>query len=194
MWALETPDIINSYSYTGVVPGTVEIYSESGFNTDGVLLGIAGGVGIATEDFLAVLNNIELDNLGLATRRPVTAYVISNTITRTGFDVDVSDIVNIDAIDQPGLTGDIQTALDEYFLGVEPYILGLSVAVKNDVLSKNTIISIIQQIVAAAGGIFTTATFGETGDLPGGAIDSYNVAGVIRGEKAKLVNLTVNYI
>jgi uncharacterized phage protein gp47/JayE len=176
-WGEEVAGIINVYPYTGDCPGTVDLYSEATPESSGNPDGIP-----TAAQLQAVLDSVELDQDGLPTRRPANAFVNSFAITRTGFDVSVTG-VNVDNLAQ--VESDITDAVTEYFAKAEPFIQGLTIFPRRDRLTRSAIIGLVEDIVTAAGGTFTTATFNVTGSP--GTIELYQLG---QGEKAKLVDIT----
>ena len=179
LWGEETAGIINVYPYTGDCPGTVDLYSEATVASSGS----ADGIPTAAQ-LQAVLDSVELDQDGLPTRRPANAFINSFAITRTGFDVTVTG-VNVDNLAQ--VESDITDAVTEYFTNAEPFIQGLSVFPRRDRLTSSALIGLVEDIVTAAGGSFTTAAFNVTG--ASGVLTVYSLG---QGEKAKRAN--INFI
>ena len=179
LWGEETAGIINCYPYTSTNPGQVDVYVEATPESSGNPDGIP-----TLAQLQAVLNSIELDQSNLATRRPANALANTFAITRTGFDVRVVGLV---ADDLAQVRADIEAALTDYFLAREPYITGLSVPPRNDRITKASALAVIDDVVAASGGIFTNAYIYLTGTT---ALTDLYALGV--GEKAKLV--TVSYV
>lgn len=176
-WGEETAGIVNCYPYTSANPGQVDIYVEatpaSSGNPDGIP---------TLAQLQAVLSSIELDLGGLATRRPANALANTFAITRTGFDVRVIGLT-VDNLAQ--VKADIEASLTDYFLAREPYIIGLSVPPRNDRITKAAALAVIDDVVAASGGIFTNAYVYLTGTT---TLTDLYALGV--GEKAKLVSVT----
>jgi len=177
IWGEEVPGIINVYPYTSPVPGEVDVYSEATPESSG------NPDGIPTQAQLdAVKEAIEYDENGLATRRPITALVNSLPITRTGFDVTVTDL----QVTNPAeVEAEIEESLTAYFLERAPFVDGLTVPPRVDKISINTIIGIIDDSVNSRNGTFTGATFKKTLDIVN--LEIYLLA---EGEKSKLVNLS----
>lgn len=178
-WGEETAGIVNCYPYTSANPGQVDVYVEATPESSGSPDGIP-----TLAQLQAVLDSIELDQSGLATRRPANALVNTFAITRTGFDVRVIGLV---ADDLAQVRSDIEAALTDYFLSREPFIVGLSVPPRNDRITKAAALATIDDVVAASGGIFTNAYIYLTGTTA--LTDLYSLG---TGEKAKLV--TVGYV
>ena len=175
-WGEEVAGIINVYPYTGD-PGQVDVYSEATVASSGSADGIP-----TVAQLQAVLDSINYDNNGLANRRNANAFVNSLPITRTSFDVTVTGISGVD--DLAVVQSDVTTALTEYFTAVEPFIAGLSIPPRLDQITRTRVSAIVEDIVTAANGTFTSAIFFETG-IPG-ALASYVVG---EGEKAKITNV-----
>lgn len=176
LWGEEAAGIINVYPYTGD-PGEVDVYSEATVASSGSPDGIP-----TAAQLQSVLDLINLDGNGLASRRNANAFVNSLPITRTGFDVTVTGISGVD--DLAVVQADVTAALTEYFLSVEPFIAGLTIPPRNDQITRTRVSAIVEDIVTAAGGTFTGATFAETGI--GGSLATYILG---EGEKAKATSV-----
>ena len=105
----------------------------------------------------AVLDLINFDSNGLANRRPANAFVNSYPIVRVSFDITVTGITGVDDVGQ--VQDDVTQAVTEYFLSVEPFIEGLSVPPRTDNITRTRVSAIVEDIVTADGGTFTSATF-----------------------------------
>lgn len=172
-WGEEAAGIINVYPYTGE-PGQVDVYSEATVASSG------SEDGIPTDAQLqAVLDIINADNNGLANRRNANTFVNSYPITRTAFTVNVTGITGVDDLGQ--VQDDVETSLTEYFATIEPFISGLSVLPRKDQITRTRVSAYVEDIVTAAGGTFTAATFQVTG--VSGNLSAYIVG---EGEKAKV--------
>lgn len=172
-WGETVPGVINVYPYTGADPGTVDVYSEATVASSGSADGIPTAPQLA-----AVLAAINFDDAGLASRRPANAFVYSNAITRTHFDIEVEDLA--DVLDPVQVQTDIEAAVLSYFAAGEPYINGLTVPPRRDRLTRSGLIGVVEDIVTAANGTFTTARFEVTGS--GTPLELYTLG---RGEKAR---------
>lgn len=171
-WGEEAAGIINVYPYTGA-PGEVDVYSEATVASSGSVDGIP-----TVAQLQAVLDLVNLDDSGLASRRNANAFVNSYPIARTSFDATVTGIAGVTDLAQ--VQADVTTAIKEYFLSVEPFIAGLSIPPRRDQITRTRLSAIVEDIVTAAGGTFTSAVFFETGS-PG----STTVYVLGEGEKAK---------
>lgn len=171
-WGEETAGIVNIYPYTSTKPGEVDVFAEATVASSGNADGIPTGTQLA-----AVAALIELDENGLATRRPAGAFVNTFAITRIGFDVVVSEIQQVDNLSQ--VQADVTTALTEHFLAAEPFVPGLTIPPRKDSLTQTSVAAIVEDIVSAAGGFFSGATLSQSSVQV-----SIFVLG--EGEKAKL--------
>ena len=171
-WGEEAAGILNVYPYTGD-PGEVDVYSEATFASSGSADGIP-----TLAQLQAVLDIINLDANGLASRRNANAFVNSYPITRTGFAVSVQGIAGVSDLGQ--VQTDVTAAVQEYYRAAEPFIPGLSIPPRRDQITRTRLSAIVEDIVTAAGGTFTGASFhvvGTPGNLP--------VYVLGEGEKAK---------
>lgn len=171
-WGEEAAGVRSVYPYTSACPGQVEIYVESATEPDGIP---------TAAQIQAALDLIELDQNGLATRRPIGALVNGFPIARLAFDVRVL------GVSVPGdlatVRDQIEAALTDYFLSREPYIVGLSVGARTDRVTATAVGGVVDDVVGAAGGVFTTLQVTRNG------VDaSVYILGI--GEKAKLGALT----
>ena len=174
IWGGEVAGIINIYPYTGD-PGEVDVYAESSTEADG----------IPTQGQLdAVAEAIELDDSGLASRRPANAFINVLAITRTEFDTTVSGLT-VDNLAQ--VQSDIGDALGAFYLAAEPFVDGLTIPPRKDRITRSALIGIVEDIVTAANGTFTTVIFNKTGI--GGSAEIYILQ---EGEKAK--SQTVSFV
>lgn len=174
IWGEEVAGIINIYPYTRD-PGEVDVYAESSTEADGM----------PTQAQLdAVADSIELDESGLASRRPANAFVNVLAITRTAFDTTVSGLV-VDNMAQ--VQADVESAIVSFYLAAEPFVDGLTIPPRKDRITRSALIGIVEDIVTAANGTFTTVIFNKTGI--GGSAEIYILQ---EGEKAK--SQTVSFI
>ena len=176
-WGEEAAGIINVYPYTGD-PGQVNVYCEATVASSGS----ADGIPTAAQ-LTSVLDLINYDVDGLASRRNANAFVNALAIARTGFDVTVTGITGV--ADLATVQADITTAVEEYFLSVEPFIAGLSVPPRNDTITRTKISAIVEDIVTAANGTFTSVSFVVT--TTSVLLNSYILG---EGEKAKASNVS----
>ena len=154
-WGEEPAGILNVYPYTSDCPGQVDVYVEATVASSGNADGIP-----TPAQLQEVLNSIELDSSGLATRRPANALVNAFPIDRLPFVVTVTALT-VENLAQVQV--DITTALEEYFLGREPYIVGLSIPPRRDRITRTGVDGVIDDIVTAAGGIFGGSIITQNG-------------------------------
>jgi len=170
-WAELVEGIVNAYPYTGD-PGTVEVYSEATPESSGDPDGIPTAPQLA-----AVLASIEVNEAGLATRRPVSSFVYSLPITRTAFEV---TIVDLQAPDLPTLKTKVEEALTQYFLSREPYVAGLSLGKRRDRITNAAVAGAVQDVASAYSGVFQSVSMRAVGNP---VVLMYSLD---KGEKAKL--------
>lgn len=169
-WAEETPNVINAYPYSGTLPSEVFVYIEVDNQTDGIP---------TSPQIAAALNYITYDPVtGDQDRKPVTADVTTLAIIRSAYDVEIIGL----APNTTEIRNAIETALANYFLGREPYILGLSIN-RFDQITDSEVTAIAINTASAKGAIFTGLNL-EKGGSPV-VIDTLG-----DGEKAKLGVLT----
>lgn len=154
LWAEEVPGIVHAYPYRGA-PGVVDVYIEADETSSGSADGIPTGAQLA-----AVLANINLDQAGVATRRPVSAAPNVLPISRTGVDITIS---GLSVSDMDTVKDEIQAGADEHLRSREPFIVGLSVLPRLDRVTIAALGGIIDGIVAAAGGTITAVSFSVSG-------------------------------
>ena len=175
LWGEETAGIIAVYPYTSDCPGQVDVYCEATVASSGSADGIPTGAQLQ-----AVLDSINLDDSGLASRRPANALANTFAITRTGFDVEVNGLL----VDNPAtVQANITTAVEEYFTDREPFIEGLSVLPRRDRITRSGVSGVIDDIVSAAGGVFNSVVVKQATVV----VDIYSL-GI--GEKSKASTVT----
>lgn len=111
--------------------------------------------GIPTQQILDdVKEYIEGDEDGMAWRRPVNSYVTTYPISLVDFDVTIGAITPDNA--------DTRTAIEEginsYFAAREPWITGLSVLPRIDIIASAEVAGIVARIAASKGAITTGVT------------------------------------
>lgn len=175
IWGEEVAGVLNVYPYTSDCPGQVDVYVEATEASSGSPDGIP-----TPAQLQAVLDAIELDQNGLASRRPANALANTFPIVRTGFDVRVTGLL-VDNLAQ--VQEDITAAVEEYFLTREPFTDGLSVLPRRDRVTRSAVGGVVDDIVSAAGGIFSSVILTQ---------NSVNIElyGLGIGEKAKASAVT----
>lgn len=168
-WSEEVAGIVHAYPYAGD-PGEVDVYVEASEASSGS----ADGIPTAAQ-LDEVADSIELEESGLATRRPVNAAVNVLAITRAEFDVEVTGLDP----DTTETRDAIEEGVDEYLRSREPFIVGLSRLPREDRITEAAVGGIVDGVVSADG-----ATVSSIALTPG---PSYTLG---PGEKAKLGTLT----
>lgn len=176
-WGEEAPGIINVYPYTGA-PGQVDVYAEATVASSGSPDGIP-----TAAQLQSVLDLINLDSAGLASRRNANAFANVFPITRTGLEVLVTGISGVG--DLAAVQADITTAITEYLLSAEPFIVGVSVLPRRDQITRTRISALVEDITTAAGGTFISAVFNVLG-----APTKLSIYTLGEGEKAKADSVT----
>ncbi len=174
LWAKDVAGIINVYPYTSVAcPGQVEVYVEATEASSGSADGIPTVAQLA-----AVLASIQKDVDGLASRRPATSLVNVFPIVRKEFTVQV---LGLSAANASIVQADVTAAVQEHFLSRGPFIDGLTPSPRRDRISRSTVASVVDEVVASAGGVVANALLFD--DMSS-VTDLYTLGD---GEKAKAV-------
>lgn len=177
-WGEEVTGIINVYPYTSVYPGQIDVYAEATVESSGDPDGIP-----TTAQLEAVLLSIRTSNAaGINDRQPANALVNAFPIARTGFEVEVHDLVS-EALAEVKVQ--IDAALAEYFLDRAPYISGLSIPPRKDRITNSSVSGTVEDVTAAFNSTFSHVVLKQSSlEIP-----EYFLA---EGEKSKL--LSVSYI
>ncbi len=178
-WAESVPGIIKVYPYAGL-PGQVDVYCEADEASSGSPDGILTGAQIT-----AVQNAIELNDAGTgkATRRPVGAAVTVYSITRKGFDVQISAL----SPDTSEARDAISEGVDEHLRSREPFIVGLSALPRTDHITQAALSGVVDAIASAKGSTISGVEL---------LIDGVSKPGytLTKGEKAKLNSGSPTYV
>lgn len=174
VWGSEVDGVANIYPYTSDLPGEVDVFVEA-------VTTVSNPDGLASGALLtAVFDAIELDDNGLATRRPANAAVKTLSIFRTGYAVTVE---GFNAADPATVQADIATALDQYFRAREPFIDGLSVFPRQDRITQGSVAGVVSDVAAESGATVGLVTlFIGAAEIIADTLD--------RGQKAKLDTVT----
>lgn len=175
-WARERPNIEKGYTYSGTVPGRVELYITASDQPDKVPT--AAQIQDVYDYIQGDIDGEQripiwaLDQLPDTTDRfEVLASTPTDFITTiTGLSPDTAEN-----------RSSIENALNEYYGIIEPFIKGLSL-VNNGTITINALISVIQQEIEILGlDGFTSVSF-ATAAAPGTPLTEYPVG---KGERAK---------
>jgi len=166
-WAKTVDGITSVYPYKGD-PGIVQVYVAAAAETNGIP---------TASQLTAVEVAIELDDGGLASRRPISSFVVVNPIYRTAFTAVVNGLTVTD--DQADVEDQIETAIEAYFASREPYVHGLTLDSRKDRITATAVASAAQDVVDAYNGIISSVTVAEGGD-------SIIVRALGMGEKASV--------
>ena len=187
IWASEVPGVLNVYPYNdkeqpgGVllyVSGISDVYTDR--IPDGGLLKKVGEA--CTYD----------PETGKATRKPLTAmldpknddsYSNVKSVTVAVFDVVITGVSGIIPADFAQV---VKPSLQNYFLDRDLYIRGLSDDNnRTNIISKNHVITVVNQIAVSVKAVFETAEIRKNGDVT--ALYTLD-----NGELAKLGTLTID--
>lgn len=171
LWGEEVEGILAIFPYTGD-PGEVDVFVEATIASSGS----ADGIPTAAQ-LQAVDDAIQLDDAGLASRRPSNAAVNVLPITRTGYDVVVT------GLSDATIESDIEAGIDEHLRSLEPFIVGLSRLPRKDRVFQSAVACVAQDTASASGASITSVRLEKGGvEIP---VDTLG-----EGEKAKLENIT----
>jgi hypothetical protein len=187
-WAMAVQGVKNAYPYSGwdhedilnSRSGCVFVFIESTTDTDG----IPPVGGALLQAVYAAINQSED---GLANRRPINAYsdlTFIRPISRQAFDVTITGLIDINGDQMADTMEAIEDGLTQYLLDREPYITGLNVMPRKDVISLPALGGIAMDIAGSNGGYFEEITI-ELDGLP--MTEPYTL---LEGQKAKLGTLT----
>lgn len=173
-WSMEVPGIIDALPYAAN-PGVVFVAVEASLASSGSADGFPTG-----SQLTAVADSIVLDQSGLASRLPIGAGLQVASISRQTVDF---TIAGLQAVDLAALKIQIEDGLEEYLRSRSPYIVGLSIPPRADIVSQSQAGGIVSDIVNAVNGSFTAFTM----TMSGNPLTTYYLE---MGEKAKLGNVS----
>lgn len=188
-WAQEQEGVKRAYPYSGLpltdpgYPGsppdrTVYIEAQASIDPDGIA---PTSLLDDTKDTIITdpVTGLHREPLGLTS---ATLYVES--ITRTSFFTQISNAAFVTGTEAQ-VKADISTAVDAYFLSLEPFVDGLDIeADRNDKITDLSLSKVIQAVLEANGASAEEVAFG---DAPGAFFPSYQLG---QGEKAKNGGIT----
>ena len=187
IWSYDAPGVLQTYPYNGEdSPGDVEIYVAG--NTDVYPDRVPG-----RELCVAVGEACTYDpETGIADRKPLTAildpdyngtYRNIQPVSIVTVDVYVTDV---DGVDVSDFGAAYKSVCDDYLLGREPYIRGLSDENnKTNSIQKNTLIALANSVATSLKAQFGTVTM----NIDNVQVDNYNLD---RGELSALGHLYIN--
>jgi uncharacterized phage protein gp47/JayE len=174
-WAEEVEGIIHAYPYTADDPGQVDVYCEASTASCG------DEDGIPTADQLtAVYNSILYDDSGAQTRKPANDAVNVYPITRTAFDVEITGLDTLQAMESEAtIKANLAEALDEYLRNLEPYIEGVTTLPRRDRVTQGGVAAVVESVLNAVGASCDSIALQEEEvEISGRSLE--------HGEKAKL--------
>jgi uncharacterized phage protein gp47/JayE len=173
-WAQDVVGVKNAYPYSGGTfsgsgAGHVDVYIEASTGTDG----------IPTQGLLDdVLEAINYDVEGIANRRPLNDYVNVLPISRVEFVVRIGNLVN----STPEAIAAIEAGLESYFVDRAPFILGLTVLPRKDIVSIFEIGGVVGRLASSLGTVASGIVLKQNSVN----IETYSLQ---EGQKAKLVDV-----
>lgn len=141
-WAKEVPGIVNVYPYN-VSGGKIRVYCESTATADGI------PTPTQLSQVSAALN---LTTAGIASRRPINHRTEVVAIIRKALNIEVQGLV---VTDEGAVKPRLEAAVNEYIRSCEPYIVGLTLPPRRDVVRQADVAGAVGEIVRAAQGTFT---------------------------------------
>jgi len=189
-WAQQQEGVTRAYPYAGIAfgspgfPGgsppdrTVYIEADTSIDIDGI-----APQSLLDDTKLTIIT----DPVTLQHRQPLgltndTLFVVS--IRRTGIFTEIRSAVFQDGTEAQVKT-DINTALNNYYLGLNPFVDGLDiVADRNDLITALTVSRTVQDVLTANGASAQTVAFGL---IPASFIPSFQLG---QGEKTKNAGVT----
>lgn len=145
-WAREISGITKVYPYNDG-PGRVIVFCEATPASSGSADGIPTG-----PQLTQVAARINLPVTGIASRRTLNARISAVAISRKAFNVQIIGLV---VANQAAVEAQVEAALDEYFRSAEPYIVGLTLPPRRDVITESAVSGVVNEIVGASEGRVT---------------------------------------
>jgi uncharacterized phage protein gp47/JayE len=152
-WGRGVEGVVDTYPYTGD-PGEVDLYSEATPESSGSEDGFP-----TSAQLTAVFNATQLDDAGLATRRPIDAFVNSYSILRDSFDVEVT---GLSGTDLTTTEAKITEGVEQYFKDRAPHISGLTPLPRRDRVSTPEVSGVVANVASAYGATFTSVIVKES--------------------------------
>lgn len=178
LWGEETAGVAAVRPYRGLKAGEVDAYVEADTiptNPDGI-----PSQALLDEVLANITYTQGSGGVGLATRRPTGQWVNTIAINRLGVTMTVAEL-NVG--DPVAVQQQAEEAVDEYLRSREPFILGNSIPPAKNNITRSTLSSIIEDIVALSGGSMGATTM----SVEGVAVENYALD---REEMAKLESIT----
>jgi uncharacterized phage protein gp47/JayE len=185
VWSEAVAGVFRAFPYSGgpvgelAIPGDVTVYVEATTAID--------PDGIAPPALLQEVRTAILFDPDTGISRPALGttdeQLFVESIYRTGFYVEIRDLI-VDAALEAATKANIETALDEYFRTIVPYIEGLDPeTTRTDKITDLTISSVVQDILTPVSGSAGGIGFGTEVDV---FLASY-ILGL--GELSKLISV-----
>jgi uncharacterized phage protein gp47/JayE len=161
IWGTENANVQSIYPYSGGEisgsgTGEVDLFIEAKTtynepNPDG----------LADQPLIddVIDNYIDIDQSGVATRRPVNVLVNGASITRTDFETVISGL----SPDTSENRSTIDEAVQDWFLGREPFIDGLDVPPRLDTITVSSLSGTVGRVAEALGATINRVSIEELG-------------------------------
>jgi len=187
IWGQEVPGVLNIYPYKDISsPSGVFVY------VSGVPALYKDRIASAALQIAVGKSCVFNPETGKATRKPLTAIIdpLGNetflnvkSVTITIFDIYIEGLTGIPALDYSNA---VKTPIEEYFLGREPYIRGLSDDNnRTDQVTRNNVSSVADQVAISLKSEFDNVVMRKSGNIT----PSYTLG---MGELCKLGRLFIN--
>jgi len=187
IWGQEVPGVLNIYPYKDISsPSGVFVY------VSGVPALYKDRIASAALQIAVGKSCVFNPETGKATRKPLTAIIdpLGNetflnvkSVTITIFDIYIEGLTGIPALDYSNA---VKTPIEEYFLGREPYIRGLSDDNnRTDQVTRNNVSSVADQVAISLKSEFDNVVMRKSGNVT----PSYTLG---MGELCKLGRLFIN--
>ena len=187
IWASEVPGVLNTYPY------------NDADSPAGVLLYISGNPAVFPDRIPSTALLVQVGDSftfnpesGRATRKPLTAildpdhngaYRNIHPVTIVSFDIFIHGLVRINSAEFADLA---RPAIEDYFLGREPYIRGLSDDNnKTNIVSRNNVSSVVDQLAVSVKAEFDAVSMNRNNNPEA----SYTLG---MGELSRLNRLFIN--
>ena len=187
LWASEVPGVLNTYPY------------NDANSPAGVLLYISGNPAVFPDRIPSTALLIQVGDFctfnpesGRATRKPVTAildpdydgaYRNIHPVSIVSFDIFIHGLIRISPVEFADL---VRPSIEDYFLGREPYIRGLSDDNnKTNIVSRNNVSSVVDQIAVSVKAEFDAVSMNRNNNPEA----SYTLG---TGELSRLNRLFIN--
>jgi uncharacterized phage protein gp47/JayE len=170
------PQVTRVFPYTGMLPGSVDVYVEVSDQTDGIP---------TTEEIELVEKAIrftEIEGVNFADRSDANLLPIGHPISMTSFSVEIDALTGVNSLAYVQVK--CEQALYKYFQEREPDVPGLTEPPKKNLIATSSVSGIVQGVVQYYGGSVGDVV---VKDSTGEAVATYVLS---EGELCKLTGVT----